>query len=137
VTLVDTNVLIDVLSDDPAWREWSVAILARRSGLGALFISDITYSELSPLFASAHSLDTATAGLGIVLQRIPRQALYVAGQVFKQYRRLGGIRPNVLADFFIGAHARVLGWPVLTRDVRRYRTYFPDVALITPETHSR
>ena len=137
MTLVDTNVLIDILSDDPVWREWSVGMLAQRSRLGALVITDITYSELSPEFASAHSVDTATASLGVVLQRIPRQALYIAGRVFRRYRRLGGTRPNVLADFFVGAHAQVRGYAVLTRDVRRFRTYFPDVTLIAPQTHTR
>jgi predicted nucleic acid-binding protein len=133
VTLVDTNVLIDVLANDRIWRAWSIAMLARQSGLGALVITDVTYSELSPPFASAQSLDAAIAVLGVVLQRIPRLALFIAGRTFERYQRRGGVRPNVLADFFIGAHAQVLGCPVLTRDVRRYRTYFPDVELITPD----
>lgn len=133
MTLVDTNVLIDVLANDPVWRTWSTTALAQRSNLGALIISDITYSELSPQFKSVRSLDAAIAVLGVVLQRIPRQALLIAGHTFGRYRRLGGVRLNVLADFFIGAHAQVLGWPVLTRDVRRYRTYFPAVELISPD----
>ena len=133
MTLVDTNVLIDVLSNDPVWQPWSIAMLARRSALGALAITDVTYSELSPPFASTQSLDAAIAVLGVVFQRVPKQALYIAGRAFERYRRRGGVRPNVLADFFIGAHAQVLGCPVLTRDVRRYRTYFPGVELITPD----
>lgn len=132
MTLVDTNVLIDVLANDPVWRGWSIAMLAQRSVLGALIITDVTYAELSPQFASAQALDSATASLGVVLQRIPRQALYAAGRAFEQYRRRGGTRPNVLADFFVGAHAQVLGFPLLTRDVRRFRKYFPSVELIAP-----
>lgn len=133
MTLVDTNVLVDVLSNDPVWQPWSTAMLARRSALGALAITDVTYAELSPPFANTQSLDAAIAVLGVVFQRVPKQALYIAGRTFQRYRRRGGVRPNVLADFFIGAHAQVLGCPVLTRDVRRYRTYFPGVELITPE----
>jgi predicted nucleic acid-binding protein len=133
VTLVDTNVLIDVLSNDPVWRPWSVAMLAQQSGLGSLIITDVIYSELSPRFASEGALNAALADLGVVLQRIPRHALFLAGRTFERYRRRGGLRPNVLADFFIGAHAEVARLPVLTRDARRYRTYFPDVELLAPE----
>lgn len=132
MTLVDTNVLIDILANDARWRLWSIAMLEEHSSRGALIISDVTYAELAPQFGSAQALEAALSELGVVLQRIPRQALYAAGRSFEQYRRLGGIRLNVLADFFIGAHALVVGCPVLTRDVRRYRTYFPDVELIAP-----
>ena len=133
MTLVDTNVIIDVLSNDPVWRDWSIAMLEERSSTGPLIITDVTYSELAPGFPNAPALDAALDDLAVVLQRIPRPALYVAGRSFEQYRRRGGIRPSVLADFFIGAHAVVLGCPVLTRDVSRYRTYFPDVELIAPK----
>lgn len=133
MTLVDTNVLIDVLTSDPSWRRWSVAMLEQRSNLGALIITDIIYSELSSQFASDQSLDVAIADLGLVLEQIPKRALFLAGRTFERYRRRGGVRPNVLADFFIGAHAEVERLPILTRDVRRYRTYFPDVKLIAPE----
>jgi hypothetical protein len=131
--LVDTNVLIDVLTDDPTWRSWSVDMLEWRAGQGALTITDVIYSELSPRFATETHLDAAMAELGVVLQRIPRQALFLAGRVFVQYRRAGGEGSNVLADFFIGAHAQVAQLAILTRDTRRYRTYFPDVELIAPE----
>lgn len=132
MTLVDTNVLIDVLADDPQWRSWSVDMLARRYDLGALIVTDVTYAELSPQFANSRSLDAAMVQLNVVLQRIPREALFIAGGTFARYRSQGGVRSNVLADFFIGAHARVLACPVLTRDIRRYRRYFPDVVLIAP-----
>ncbi|MGB7033955.1 MAG: type II toxin-antitoxin system VapC family toxin [Xanthobacteraceae bacterium] len=133
MTLVDTNVLIDVLSNDPLWRPWSVDMLAQRFDLGALIVTDATYAELSPQFASSRSLDAAMIELNVVLERIPREALFIAGGTFARYRSHGGVRTNVLADFFIGAHAQVLGCPVLTRDVRRYRRYFPGVALIAPD----
>ena len=132
MTLVDTNVLIDVLANDPLWRPWSVDMLAQRFDLGALIVTDVTFSELSPRFASSRSLDAAMVALNVVLQRIPREALFIAGGAFARYRSQGGVRSNVLADFFIGAHAQVLACPVLTRDGRRYRRYFPDVALIAP-----
>jgi predicted nucleic acid-binding protein len=133
MTLVDTNVILDILSNDPVWCNWSITMLDKHSSTGALIITDVTYSELAPQFPNAVALDAALSSLSVVLQRIPRPALYVAGLSFERYRRRGGARPNVLADFFIGAHALVLGCPVLTRDVRRYRTYFPDVELIAPE----
>lgn len=133
MTLVDTNVLIDVLANDPQWAKWSVEMLAQRFDLGALIVSDVTYSELSPQFVNSRSLDVAMIELNVVLQRIPREALFIAGSTFARYRSHGGVRTNVLADFFIGAHAQVVGCPVLTRDVRRYRRYFPGVALIAPD----
>jgi predicted nucleic acid-binding protein len=133
-TLVDTNVLIDVLANDPDWRPWSVAMLDQQARLASLIITDITYAELAPQFATARLLDGVIAILGVVLQRIPAEALFLAGRTFQRYRSRGGLRSNVLADFFIGAHAQILGCPLLTRDVRRYRTYFPDVGLISPET---
>lgn len=133
MTLVDTNVLIDVLSNDLLWRPWSVDMLAQRFDLGALIVTDATYAELSPQFASSRSLDAAMIELNVVLERIPREALFIAGGTFARYRSQGGVRTNVLADFFIGAHAQVIGCPVLTRDVRRYRRYFPGVALIAPD----
>jgi predicted nucleic acid-binding protein len=132
-TLVDTNVLVDVLTNDREWRAWSIGMLDQQAGLGSLTITDVTYSELAPQFSSSRLLDSAIAALGVVLARIPTEALFIAGHCFTRYRSRGGIRPNVLADFFIGAHAQVLGCAVLTRDVRRYRSYFPEVGLIAPE----
>ena len=133
MTLVDTNILIDILSNDRIWRRWSVDMMERRSGLGALIITDVVYAELSPGFDTDNDLDAALAELGVVLQRIPAQALFLAGQVFARYRRGGGKASTVLADFFIGAHAQVGRLTLLTRDARRYRVYFPAVNLITSE----
>ena len=133
MTLVDTNVILDVVTDDVVWRTWSVTMLDRQSNIGPVLISDVVFAELSPAFPSEESLDDAIARLGVTLQRIPKPALFVAGQAFKQYRRERGTRTTVLADFFIGAHAEVTGFSLLTRDTRRYRTYFPDVPLIAPD----
>jgi predicted nucleic acid-binding protein len=134
VTLVDTNILLDVLSDDPNWRAWSVNRLEERSGQGPLFINDVVYAELSSRFSTEDLLDQKVSQLNVTLQRTPKHALFLAGHAYERYRRTGGTRSGVLPDFFIGAHALVARWPLLTRDVRRYRTYFPEVDLITPNT---
>jgi len=132
LTLIDTNVLIDILLSDANWRAWSAQMLDQRSAHGRLLISDVVYAELSSRFVSERQLDSAMASLDVAHRRIPKSALFIAGQAFQRYRRAGGTRSSVLADFFIGAHAQVEGLPILTRDTRRYRTYFPDVELIAP-----
>jgi predicted nucleic acid-binding protein len=132
VTLVDTNVLIDVLSDDPNWRSWSQDRLEERSDEGPLLINEVVYAELSSRFAAEEQLDDAIWELNVVLERSPKSALFLAGQAFERYRRAGGTRTGVLPDLFIGAHAQAERLPILTRDVRRYRTYFPAVELISP-----
>ncbi len=130
--LVDTNVLVDVLGDDPIWADWSVRELRAQSQVHDLLINPVIYSELSLNFESVNALDAAVDDMGLKLQEPPRPALFLAGKAFVTYRRAGGHKTNVLADFFIGAHAAVLGCAILTRDGRRYRNYFPRVALITP-----
>ena len=134
MTLVDTNVLIDVLSDDPMWFDWSSAWLDRRSDEGAIFINEIIFAELSVQMESEAEVEQALAALRVTLARTPIEALFIAGKAYERYRAAGGIRTGVLPDFFIGAHAQIARWPLLTRDVRRFRTYFPDVGLITPNT---
>ena len=131
--LVDTNVLIDVLEDDPRWADWSIDTLRRQSRVHRLAINPIIYAELSLTFSTVEALDEAVTDFGVEVVEIPRPALFLAGKAFVAYRRNGGQRSNVLADFFIGAHAAVAGWPVLTRDVRRYAGYFPTVQLLAPE----
>ena len=133
MTLVDTNILLDVLSDDPNWRAWSVNQLEQRSSQGPLLINEVVYAELSSRFSTEDLLDRKVSELNVALQRMPKRALFLAGHAYERYRRNGGTRSGVLPDFFIGAHAQVAQWPLLTRDVRRYRTYFPDVELITPD----
>jgi predicted nucleic acid-binding protein len=134
VTLVDTNVLIDVLSNNPVWRLWSLERLETRSASGRLLINEVVYAELSLGFDTEEELDSAILELNVFLVWSPKSALFLAGQAFDQYRRAGGARIGVLPDMFIGAHAQVARLPILTRDVRRYRTYFPEVELITPPT---
>jgi len=130
VILVDTNVLLDVLEDDPAWGDWSQRQLESAALTGALAINPVIYAELSIAFARIEELEATLGAAGVELAEIPREALFLAGKVFVEYRRRGGSRSGVLPDFFIGAHAAVLGVPILTRDAGRYRTYFPGVELI-------
>ena len=132
MTLVDTNILIDIVSDNPNWSLWSRERLNERSASGPLLINEVVYAELSLGFATEEELDKAILELSVSLERSPKSALFLAGQAFEQYRRTGGARTGVLPDLFIGAHAQVACLPILTRDVRRYRTYFPAVKLISP-----
>ncbi len=130
--LVDTNVLVDVLQNDPDWADWSVGQLRAQAQIHRLVINPMVYAELSLVFSTVEALDEALAALQIPVIEIPKPALFLAGKAFVRYRRQGGIKTNVLADFFIGAHAAVAGLPVLTRDVRRYAGYFPTVLLVNP-----
>jgi predicted nucleic acid-binding protein len=131
--LVDTNVLLDVLEDDPAWADWSVRQLRAQAQVHELFINPVIYAELSLAFDSVQATDETIGAMGLSVQELPRPALFLAGRAFVKYRREGRTKANVLADFFIGAHAAVMGCGILTRDARRYRSYFPRVALITPD----
>ncbi|MFU2486788.1 type II toxin-antitoxin system VapC family toxin [Thauera sp. WH-1] len=130
--LVDANVLIDVLEDDPQWADWSIDMLRRQSQVHRLAINPVIYAELSLTFSTVEALDEAVSGFGVDLRELPRPALFLAGKAFVAYRRKGGQRNSVLADFFVGAHAAVEGWPILTRDPRTYRQCFPSVELLTP-----
>ena len=130
--LIDTNVLVDVLENDPEWADWSVAQLRAQAQIHRLVINPIVYAELSLTFSTVEALDETLANLQIPVIEIPKPALFLAGKAFVQYRRQGGTKTNVLADFFIGAHAAVASLPVLTRDVRRYASYFPTVQLVAP-----
>lgn len=131
--LVDTNVLVDVLEDDPEWADWSIGQLRAQSKIHRLAINPIIYSELSLTFSTVEALDRTVDDLGLAVIEIPRPALFLAGKAFVRYRRRGGKKENVLADFFIGAHAAVSRYPLLTRDIRRYSTYFSGVKLIVPD----
>lgn len=130
--LVDTNVLIDVLEDDPEWAVWSIGQLRAQTKIHRLVINPVIYAELSTAFSTMEALDGAVDDLGLQLVEIPRPALFLAGKAFVRYRRRGGRKNNVLSDFFIGAHAAVSGYPILTRDTGRYASYFPSVSLISP-----
>ena len=130
--LVDTNVLIDVLEDDPEWVEWSTTQLRAQSQVHELAINGIVYAELSLGFQRWEELDDAVQGMGLIVLDIPRPALFLAGKACVRYRQTGGSKTMALPDFFIGAHAAVQGLALLTRDARRYTTYFPSVTLLTP-----
>ena len=130
--LVDSNVLIDLMTDDPVWGDWSEASLEAAALVGPLLTSDVVYAELAVRYEQIEALDAFLANVQIEVVPLPKAALFLAGKVFAQYRRAGGTKSGVLPDFFIGAHASVAGWPLLTRDIRRYRTYFPALDLITP-----
>lgn len=132
MTLVDTNVLLDLVTADPNWAEWSVAQLEAASLEGPLLINDVVYAELSVRYDRIEDLDAFVDAAGLEIASLPRAALFLAGVVFTRYRKSGGTRTGVLPDFFIGAHAAVNQMPLLTRDMGRYRTYFPSLNLITP-----
>lgn len=134
--LVDTNVLLDVLEDDPAWADWSVRQLRDQAQVHELVINPVIYAELSLAFDSVDATDAAIERMEIMVRELPRPALFLAGRAFVKYRKAGGTKANVLADFFVGAHAAVLGCGILTRDARRYRSYFPTVSLVVPDEGS-
>jgi hypothetical protein len=134
VTLVDTNVLLDLVTDDPSWADWSVAQLEAASLVGPLVINDVVYAELAVRYDRIEALDGFLDQAGLEMVPVPRASLFLAGKVFTRYRKSGGSRTGVLPEFFIGAHAAVSQLPLLTRDVGRYRTYFPSLKLITPDT---
>ena len=135
--LVDTNVLLDLVTNDPKWAEWSQSQLDAAAATQTVAINDIIYSELSLAFERIEDLDAMIAKAGLRHEPIPRESLFLAAKAFLSYRRKGGAKGGVLPDFFIGAHAAVLDIPLLTRDTGRYRTYFPHLKLIAPEATSR
>jgi hypothetical protein len=131
--LVDTHVLVDVLEDDPEWADWSIRQLRAQSQIHRLVINPVIYAELSLTFSTVEALDRTVDDLGLTMIEIPRPALFLAGKAFVRYRRQEGKRQNAPADFFIGAHAAVSRYPILTRDTRRYATYFASVTLVAPD----
>jgi predicted nucleic acid-binding protein len=133
MTLVDSNVLLDVVTDGQTWAAWSQTQLERAALRGPLVINNVIYAEISTRYATVDAVDSMLVDLNIGIAVIPRTALFLAGKAYLRYRAAGGMRTGVLADFAIGAHAAVEEVPLLTRDTRRYRNYFPTVVLITPE----
>lgn len=130
---MDSNVLLDVFEADPQWFDWSADTLERLSEDHDLVINPIVYAEVSVGFARIEELERALQAAGLRYQELPREALFLAGKAFLAYRRAGGPRGAPLPDFFIGAHAAVARFPLLTRDQGRYRTYFSKLQLIAPE----
>jgi predicted nucleic acid-binding protein len=130
---IDTNVLLDVVTRNPAWLGWSKDQLDAAALRDRLAINPVVYAELSAGFTAIEQVEEALESAEIAIVQMSRPALFLAGRAFQKYRKRGGSRTGVLADFFIGAHAVVLGATLITRDARRYRSYFPTVDLISPE----
>jgi hypothetical protein len=130
--LVDTNVIIDVATEDPVWCDWSARHLSANRPMG-IAINPIVYAELSVHYDGVETLEDALAGLSLARLDLPWEAAFVTGKAYRWYRARGGAKRSPLPDFYIGAHAAVAGLRLLTRDGRRYREYFPSLALITPE----
>lgn len=130
--LVDTNVIVDVLNADSEWAARSLDVLDDLATQDDLTINEIVYAELSAGYSDANELESALGTLKLPLTRMPREALFLAGQAFRRYRRATGTKLNVLPDFFIGAHAAVENANVLTRDPKRIQSYFPTVTLLSP-----
>jgi predicted nucleic acid-binding protein len=131
-TVVDTNVLLDVILGDAAWAERSSAAIESAIEVGDIAINPIIYAELVPSFATKEALDASLTDGGVAMLAISTDVAFLAGRAFQEYRREGGPRTSVLADFFIGAQAAIGGYDILTRDARRYRTYFPTVTVVEP-----
>jgi len=130
--LVDSNVILDVFLNDLKWADWSETKLNGYSDLTTLYINSIIYSEISIGFNLIEDLESAINNAGFQLLEIPKEALFLAGKVYLEYKRRKGMKRTPLPDFFIGAQAAVLNLELLTRDVSRYETYFPTVKLIAP-----
>ena len=130
--LVDSNVILDILSEDPQWFEWSAQMLTDYANQGVLVIDPIIYAEVSIGFNQPEEVEAALPEEFFRRDPLPYAAAFLAGQSFLEYRQRGGTKRSPLPDFYIGAHAAVTNIPLLTRDVNRYRTYFPSVRLITP-----
>jgi predicted nucleic acid-binding protein len=131
-TLVDSNILLDILTEDPVWKDWSSTTLAEAAETGPLYINPVIYSEVSIRFTTIEALEDALPHEDYRRQPIPWTAAFLAGKAFLNYRRNQGTKSTTLPDFFIGAHAAIAELQLLTRDASRYRTYFPTVSLIAP-----
>jgi len=130
LVLVDTNVLLDITEQDEQWTDWSQEQMSRY--VDRMLINPLIYTELCYEAGATADVDAMMVMLGLRYGELPRQALFLTAQAYKRYRKRGGAKNSPLADFFIGAHAAALDIPILTRDVSRYRSYFPEVTLIAP-----
>ncbi|NNE96449.1 MAG: type II toxin-antitoxin system VapC family toxin [Acidimicrobiales bacterium] len=133
-TLVDSNVLLDIMTEDPVWQEWSITTLAEAAETGPLYINPVIYSEVSIRFSTVEALEDALPHQDYRRESIPWAAAFLAGKAFRNYRQNKGQKTTALPDFFIGAHAAIADLQLLTRDVNRYRTYFPTVSLLAPSS---
>ena len=130
--LVDTNVVLDIVTNDQVWKPWSLDKLNRLAITDKLAINDVIFAELAPGFSKFEDVDDLVDDMGLEFRPLPRGALFLAGKVHQQYRQKPGAKEGVLPDFFIGAQAAIEGLTLLTRDTRRFRSYFPSLELITP-----
>ena len=131
-TLVDSNVIIDLASEDGEWFDWSAAMLERAGSQGLLVINPIIYAEVAAAYTSIDEADEAMNPAYFVREALPWPAAFIAGRAFVAYRKRSGQKRSPLPDFFIGAHAAIAGYTLLTRDATRYRTYFPKLRIIAP-----
>jgi predicted nucleic acid-binding protein len=131
-TLVDSNVLIDLFDEGSDWREWSDAMLTACAARGPLVINPIVFAEVAAGFSSFDDVEAALPKAYVRREALPWEAAFLAGRAFIRYRQRGGVRPAPLPDFYIGAHAAVAGYTLLTRDARRYRHYFPKLTIVAP-----
>jgi predicted nucleic acid-binding protein len=132
--LVDSNVLLDVVTNDPMWGGWSSAALESSADESILVINALVYAEVSVGVDSIEALEEMLPPDLYRREHLPYEAAFLAGKVFRRYREAGGTRRSPLPDFYIGAHAAIAGHRLLTRDAARYRTYFPGLELIAPDT---
>jgi predicted nucleic acid-binding protein len=130
--VVDTNILLDIVNRNPIWLNWSASQVMQLAKIHELIINPIIYAEFSVTYVLLAEVEKSVSDLGLIVEDLSREAAFLAGKAFNQYRKQGGSKTGVLPDFLIGAHAMVLNCPLLTRDTRRYATYFPTVHLITP-----
>lgn len=130
--LVDSCVLLDLFTNDPVWADWSENILGQYGQTNTLFINSIIYTEVSIGFNRIEEVEAALEQIGIKVLEIPREALFLAGKIFLNYRKTSAARHSTLPDFYIGAHAMVSDFNVITRDISRYKSYYPDLNLIAP-----
>ena len=131
-TLLDSDVLLDLLTEDEEWFDWSAAMVGQAGDTGPLFINPIIYAEVSARFSSVEDLDESLPPAYYRRAELPWAAGFLAGQAYLKYRRGGGTRRSPMPDFYVGAHAAVADLTLLTRDARRYRAYFPTLRLIAP-----
>jgi len=134
VILIDSCIVTDLADPESVWFEWSASTLERLDQYNTMVINPIIYAECSVGFARIEEVEALFETLGFAMKPIPREALFLAGKAFLQYKRRKGEKSNVLPDFFIGAHAAVSGYPLISRDKGRFSTYFPGVELIIPES---
>jgi len=132
--MVDSCVLLDIFTEDPQWLDWSSGALADSADRGDIILNPVIYAEVSIRFDRIEELQAALPSDVFKYEPIPREAAFLAGKCFLKYRRRGGVKTSPLPDFFIGAHALITGLPLITRDAKRFKDYFPTLNLITPTT---